>query len=112
MRHAHKPAVKLLFPPFQLLMMASDKKDDKYEEYYGIEKAPELEEKQALSEFHGKVLKLLGDKGNTSDKIAKKLNVRENDVRRTLNELLVDKLVSYKKTTNLGKLSYIWKKKE
>ncbi len=92
--------------------MASDRKKEIYEEYYGAEKAAEAEETRELSDFHKKVLKLLGDKGSTSDKIAKKLDVRENDVRRTLNELLVDKLVSYRKTINKGKLAYIWKKKE
>jgi len=93
-------------------MMATDKKKEIYEEYYGAEKALVEEETRELSDFHKKVLKLLGDKGNTSDKIAKRLDVRENDVRRTLNELLVDKLVSYRKTTSRGKLAYIWKKKE
>lgn len=88
-----------------------DKQKDIYEEYYGAEKEDKEEEKKELSDFNKKVLKLLGEKGNTSDKIAKKLNVRENDVRRALNELLMEKLVSYKKTTFRGKLAYIWKEK-
>jgi transcription initiation factor IIE alpha subunit len=91
--------------------MADDKHAGIYEEYYGKAKAAEPVENRELSIFHKQVLKLLGEKGNTSDKIAKKLNVRENDVRRVLNELLVDKLVSYKKTTSNGKLAYTWKKK-
>lgn len=91
--------------------MADEKHRDVYEEYYGAEKKAEEEEKHELSEFHKKVLKLLGDKGGTSDKIADKLDVRENDVRRALNELLMEKLVSYKKTIKRGKLSYVWKKK-
>lgn len=92
--------------------MAEDKQRDVYEEYYGSEKKNEDEEKPRLSDFHQKVLKLLGDKGSTSDKIADKLDIRENDVRRALNELLVEKLVSYKKTVKRGKLAYVWKKKE
>lgn len=94
------------------ITMADDKHKDVYEEYYGAEKKAEgTEEKPGLSEFHRKVLKLLGEKGATSDKIADKLDVRENDVRRALNELLIEQLVSYKKTVKNGKLSYVWKRK-
>jgi transcription initiation factor IIE alpha subunit len=94
------------------ITMADDKHKDVYEEYYGTEKKAEgAEEKQGLSEFHKKILKLLGEKGGTSDKIADKLDVRENDVRRALNEMLVEDLVSYKKTVKNGKLSYLWKKR-
>ena len=91
--------------------MADDKHKDVYEEYYGGGDEHPEEEKPGLSVFHRKVLKLLGDRGNTSDKIAGNLDVRENDVRRALNELLVEKLVSYKKTVKRGKLSYVWKRK-
>ena len=91
----------------------TDPQKDIYEEYYGA-KEPECgpEITPQLSDFHKRVLVLLGDKGNTSDKIADKLDVRENDVRRVLNELLMDKLVSYKKTIVRKKLAYIWKKRE
>jgi len=91
--------------------MEDNKHKGIYEEYYGVEEEAKEEEKKKLGEFHKKVLELLGKKGNTSDKIAKKLKVRENDVRRALNELLVEKLVSYKKTTTNGKLAYTWKKR-
>jgi len=83
-----------------------------YEEYYGTQQTAEEEKTSELSDFHQKVIKLLGDKGNTSDKIAEKLRVRENDVRRTLNELLIEGKVTYKKTVKRGKLAYIWKEKK
>ncbi|MBM3308952.1 MAG: hypothetical protein FJY77_01740 [Candidatus Altiarchaeales archaeon] len=92
--------------------MDKKERDRIYEEYYGIKQTTEEETAAELSDFHKKVLKLLGEKGNTSDKVAEKLKVRENDVRRTLNELLIEGKVVYKKTTKRGKLAYIWRQKE
>jgi transcription initiation factor IIE alpha subunit len=84
-----------------------------YQEYYGgLKEAKEEEQRPVFSSFHRKVLRLLDNKVNTSDKIAEKLKVRENDVRRALNEMLIEKLVAYKKTTRRGKLAYIWTKND
>jgi transcription initiation factor IIE alpha subunit len=75
------------------------------------QKEPRKKKEEGLTELQEKVLKLMDKKVHFSDDMAKKLKIRENDIRRTLNELHMLGLVSYRKTTKNERLAYEWKKK-